>query len=276
MPANTTGIYTTTKKDGSIWYRVSITYKNKHISLGGFASYAAASASYNEARHVLYDDKTYACLQQNPLSPMQPTLNYNPNSPLAFHKWIVLINYRDNDIYIKTPIYLYKKYFLYFLSPKRVLKFDITDLFYYSNHTILARNGYLFVNDYGMQTNILSRYGIRNHSVCGRDYVFVNGDPDDFRYGNLRIINRYYGVQTFTKDGKTLYKVKIHLAGDYVVGIYENENEAAIAYNKAAQILRDKGLGRNYTSNYIEGISKIEYAKIYASIKISKRIREIE
>ena len=30
------GVYKTNKKDGSVYYRVSITYKNKHISIGSY------------------------------------------------------------------------------------------------------------------------------------------------------------------------------------------------------------------------------------------------
>lgn len=73
------------------------------------------------------------------------------------------MNFRDNGVYIKTPIYLRRNYFEYFLSPTLILKFDIDDLFYYSSHRIQKRGGHLFVSDYGMQYNILSRYGIKSH-----------------------------------------------------------------------------------------------------------------
>ena len=39
-----TGVYKTTKKDGSVYYRVSITYKNKHISIGSYDDEFLASA----------------------------------------------------------------------------------------------------------------------------------------------------------------------------------------------------------------------------------------
>ena len=32
------GVYTATKKDGTLYYRSSITFQNKHISLGSFSS----------------------------------------------------------------------------------------------------------------------------------------------------------------------------------------------------------------------------------------------
>ncbi len=56
------------------------------------------------------------------------------------------------------------------------------------------------------------------------------------------------------------------------MGRYATELEAAIAYNKAVDILRQKGVTRNFTVNYIEGISPSRYAEIYASLEISPRI----
>lgn len=46
MPA---GVYTAYKKDGTVYYRSSITHKNKHISLGSFSSENEAAVTYNEA-----------------------------------------------------------------------------------------------------------------------------------------------------------------------------------------------------------------------------------
>lgn len=74
-------------------------------------------------------------------------------------------------MYIPTPIYLRKNYFSYYLSIHRELKFDIDDLFYYSSHRILTRQGHLYVNHYGMQLTLLGRYGIKTHAVNGRDFV---------------------------------------------------------------------------------------------------------
>ena len=47
------GIYTANKKDGSTYYRASITYLKKHISLGSFATEELASRTYREARLIL-------------------------------------------------------------------------------------------------------------------------------------------------------------------------------------------------------------------------------
>ena len=137
----------------------------------------------------------------------------------------------------------------------------------------MRRGGHLFVADYGMQVNILSRYGIKDYAVQDRDYYFANGDSQDFRYGNIIIVNPYHGVSHFIKNGRDYYKVKIHINGDYVVGTYKSQDEAAIAYNKAVDILRSKGLTKNFPENYPENLSAISYASIYNAVKISAKIR---
>lgn len=253
------GVFSAKKKDGTCYYRVSITYHSKHISLGSFGRLNDAAKCFETARRLLDGSASVD--------------DYTEDVCLSFDKWVILVNFRDNNIYFKTPIYLYKKYFLYYLKKDCPLKFDVDDLFYYSTHTIMTRNGYFFVADYGMQVNILSRYGIRNHAVAGRDYIFVNGDYNDFTYENIRIINRYFGVERVQKDGRTVYRAKIHINGDYIIGYYETEETAAIAYNKAAALLKSKGFVKNFPENYIENISAIEYAKIYNHVRISDKIR---
>lgn len=254
------GVFTAKKKDGTLYYRASITYHARHISLGSFDLPENAARCFATARMLL--DGT-ASID-----------DYDEDGCLSFDKWVILVNFRDNNIYFKTPIYLYKKYFLYYLTRECPLKFDVDDLFYYSTHTIMTRNGYFFVADYGMQVNILSRYGIRNHAVAGRDYVFVNGDSNDYTYGNIQIINHYFGVERVTRKGQVTFRAKIHINGDYVIGYYDTEETAAIAYNKAAAILHSKGFQKDFPENYIENISAIEYAKIYNNVRISNKIRE--
>ena len=149
------GVFLAQRKDGTIYYRSSLTYKNKHISLGSFPTEEQAHQSYIEASMLLnaplsLEDISHASLH------------------LPFDKAVTLINFRDNGLYIGTPIYLRKNYFSYYLSANEELKFDIDDLFYYSSHRILRRQGHLYVNDYGMQVTLLSRYGIRNHSLQSR------------------------------------------------------------------------------------------------------------
>lgn len=259
------GVFTTYRKDGTQYYRVSITYRNKHISLGSFDDSPKAAKVYREADLLLHSESSGNLAE--------PALYYHPDKcSIPFEKWIILVNFRDNGLYFKTPIYIFHKYFLYYLAPDRCLKFDVDDLFYYSTRKIMIRGRHLFVNDYGMQVSVLSRYGIRSHAVCGRDYIFVNGDCDDFRYGNIHIINQYYGVRKIIKNARTMYKAIIHIHGNFVVGTYPDEKEAAIAYNKAARLLEGKGIIKAYPSNYIDDISQIEYARIYNSVRISKKL----
>lgn len=248
------GVYKTKKKNGDVSYRSSLTYKNKHISLGSFSTEKKAHAAYKEAQRITDGAKTLK--------------EYSDSSPLPFEKWVVLTNFRDNGLYIKTPIYMEKKFFYYYYSPDICFKFDVDDLFYYSTHKIMKRGGHLFVSDFGMQVNILSRYGIRNFAVPGRDYLFVNGDSSDFRYKNIEILNRYHGVQSYRKNGIIRYIVKIHLNGDVIVGRYATEDEAAIAYNKAVDYVKSKGCKKNFPENYIMDMHAWEYERIYNEIKL--------
>ena len=162
---------------------------------------------------------------------------------MPFEKAVTIINFRDNGLYIGNPIYLRKNYFSYYLSENEELKFDIDDLFYYSSHKILRRQGHLYVNDYGMQVTLLGRYGIRNHSVCDRDYYFSNGDPLDMRYSN----------------------------GNYTIGTYSTETKAAIAYNKAVDLAKAFGINKNFPTNYIEDLSAKDYADQYVKLKVSTK-----
>ena len=253
------GVYQAAKKNGTVYYRDSITYRRKHISLGGFDTMSQANAAYLEADRLL---------NREPLGINQ----YQETSPLPFEKWVIIINFRDNGIYLGTPIYARPKFFYYYLSPTDVLKFDIDDLFYYSSRKIMKRDGHLFVADYGMQVNILNRYGIRNFAVAGKDYLFLKDDDSDFRHENLAIINRYQGVSQVTYKGKRKYRARINVPGYYIVGYYPSEIDAAIAYNKAIDVLKKNGVQKNYTPNYIDGLSPSAYADIYSHLKISDKI----
>lgn len=256
------GVYQAIKKDGTIYYRSNITYQNKHISLGSFPMEEEASAAYLEASALI----TSAIK----LEGLCDFITY-----LSFEKAVSLINFRDNHIYISNPIYLRKNYFSYYLSEDEELKFDIDDLFYYSSHKILRRKGHLYVNDYGMQVTIFSRYGIRNHSVCNRDYYFANGDENDFRYSNIIIVNPYYGVFRFqTPTGTYRYRVKLHINGNFTIGVYSTEIKAAIAYNKAVDLAKSYGIEKNYPENYIPDLSPKDYADIYIKLKISQKFMD--
>lgn len=258
------GVFENQQKDGTISYRASLTYRGKHISLGSFSVENDAAAAYQAAVRLLKDEDEKR---------LTPDDYASAGRPLSFEKWIVLLNLRDNGFYFKTPIYLHRNYFTYYYNEDTQLKFDADDLFYYSNHKIMKRGSHLFVADFGMQVTLTSRYGIKAHAVVGRDYRFVNGDNTDFRYGNIEIINRYYGVSSYIKKGKVCYLSKIHINGDYIIGRYQNETDAAIAYNKAADLLNEWGIDKNYPRNYIDSLSEEEYRRRYAATPISKKLR---
>lgn len=252
------GVFQTTKKDGTVYYRSSITYRSKHISLGSFDTAKSCHEAYLEAEKILKD--------------FSQTIERYDIHTLSFEKAVCLLNFRDNKLYSPNPIYMHKNFFRYYLERDEFLTFDTDDLFYYAKHKIMRRGGHLFVADYGMQISILSRYGIQSYAVLGRDYVFKNGDTSDFRYANIQILNPYHGVLLINAQGKTKYRTVIHINGNIIVGTYQQITHAAIAYNKAIDILKSKGLQKNYPINYIEGLSPSSYADIYSQIKISDKI----
>ncbi len=255
------GVYEARKKDHTLYYRSSITWKRKHISLGSFETEEKANEAYQYAAFLLTNETAS-------LSELFSDYEIK-NPPVSFDKIVSLMNFRDNNLYIGNPIYLKKGYFIYYLSPVEELKFDIDDLFYYSSHKILRRKGHLYVNDYGMQVTILSRYGVRAHAVCGKDYQFVNGDRMDFRYSNIQVINPYYGVTEMRTPEEVHYTAKIHINGCYTLGCFSSAEKAAIAYNKAVDLAHRHGIGKNFPENYIETLSASEYAELYIKLKLS-------
>ena len=258
---STAGVYIDKKKNNEPNYRASITVRERHISLGSYDSEKAAGKAY------LYAEKL--------LSSATDVNRYPANCPLMFDKFVILCNLRDNNIYIPTPIYVEKRYFTYHYSPTEVYKFDMDDLFYLSSHKIMKRGNHLFVADYGSHVSLMERFNIRPFSVVGRDYRFINGDPYDLRRENIEIINRYYGVTREMRKLDVIYKASININGRFVIGRYNSEITAAIAFNKAVDILSGMGINKKYPQNYIEGISAREYANIYSEIEISKKITEL-
>lgn len=257
-----TGVFQASKKNGSIYYRSNITYQGKHISLGSFDSEAQAHRAYLEAGRLL-SDKTIT-IDQVPFS----------DYILKHEKIVTLLNFRDNNIYIKNPIYMFRSYFCYYLTPDEIYKFDIDDLFYFSSHKLLKRGGHLYVNDYGMQVTVLSRYGIRNFAVAGRDYLFANQDSYDLRYENIININPFHGVRQSNQNGIISYDTYIHIRGDYRIGSYDTLHEAAIAYNKAADLAHQHGVTKNFPTNFITELSAKAYAQAYTEVVISEKYKK--
>ncbi|MDE5747267.1 MAG: hypothetical protein K2I21_06790 [Acetatifactor sp.] len=88
------GVYQTTKKNGEIYYRSSLTYRRRHISLGSYRDALLAHLAYRTASRLIATGSKF-------------TLgDYRPTSVLSFEKWVILLNFRDNGIYLGTPIYM--------------------------------------------------------------------------------------------------------------------------------------------------------------------------
>ena len=111
-----TGVYLQKKKDQTPLYRASISLLGKRISLGSFETEQRAHDAYLEAHSLFSSEQSTTVLLEQYSSEQQI---------LPFTKWVVLLNYRDNKIYIKTPIYLEKKFFTYYYSKEFHLKFDV-------------------------------------------------------------------------------------------------------------------------------------------------------
>ncbi len=257
-----TGVYKAYKKDKTPYYRAYMHFKGKHISLGNYATESEANVAYIEAKNLTTSSETVL----DALGDLEA---------LSFEKAVSILNYKNTGIYFGAPIYLEKNYFRYYLNSDYPLIFDREDLFYYSEHKILQRGGYLFVNDYGSQINILSRYGIRKHSVKGIDYIFKNGNERDLRYENVEVINPWNGVKREIRNGITVYEVKIHINGYVQVGIYKDEITAAVAFNKACDMAKAYGIEKEYEQNYVlSHITAKDYAVIYSSLHIKKNFED--
>ncbi len=265
--ARSAGVYITKKKDGTEYYRCSVTVKAKHISLGSYDTEPEASEVYKAARAII-DSKS------------PEDISYEDYSVIPYQKFMILLNLKLTGVYFATPILLKKNYFEYHLAPDKVLKFDRDDLFFYAQRKIQEKGGYLFVADYGSQYKILKRYGIKPFAVYGRDYVQVNGDRYDFRYDNIRVLSSYMGVWANHPANDvemiTDYNAVIHVNANFIIGTYKTEADAAVAYNKAVDTLHANGFTKAYIKNYIESLRRDEYATLYEKTYISPKIYELK
>lgn len=239
-------------------YKVYFVYNSKKIYLGLFDTPLAANNALLEAQAIM----------DNPVDIAQYTCTY-----IDYKKFISLCNFRNHHVYIKNPICIYDSYFCYYLSKEIVFTFDIKDLLFFSTYKICKRGHYVYTQDSVTQQSILSRFGIHPHSVCGVDYKFRNGNLYDFRRENLEIVNAYKGVTHKIKNDESIYITKIFINQNVVIGHYLSQLEAAIAYNKAIDILFENGNGRDYIKNTIPYLTRSEYNQIYDKLDISPRIK---
>ena len=90
------GVYKTNKKDGSVYYRVSITYKNKHISIGSYDDENTASQVYCTACDILFKpDIYYVNIDLHTSSYAECHIDF------PYSKFISLINFRVIPYYTK-------------------------------------------------------------------------------------------------------------------------------------------------------------------------------
>ena len=80
------GVYPATRKNGEVYFRASLTYRRKHISLGSYPTPESAHQAYLEGCRLI-DNSSLGIIE------------YHSSSSLSFEKWVCLINFRDNDIY---------------------------------------------------------------------------------------------------------------------------------------------------------------------------------
>ncbi len=240
-------------------FRVYFLYQRHKIYLGSFPSLEDANRILQEAEALMY-------LPAGPPNFLDISLNYK--------KVVCLCNLRDYSKFIKNPIYLFPTYFTYYLSKDIILLFDLKDLFFFSTYKIYKRGSYLYTQDHISQQNILSRFGIQNHSILGKDYYFKNHNPYDFRRENLIIINPYKGVTKKEKGNQTIFVTTIYTTKTIVLGHYSSQIEAAIAYNKGIDLLQAHGIEKDFVPNEIPFLTKSEYEQIYAQISISPTLLE--
>lgn len=239
-----------TKK--SIQYKVYYPYHKKKLYIGSYKTNDLAIEASNEATAIMNST----------------SLEYTYHV-IPFKKWITLCNYRDHFVYLKNPIYLYDHFFKYFLDRDTVLYFDMKDLLFFSSYKIYKRGNYLYTSDGITQQNILQRFGILNHSVYGKDYYFKNNNRYDFRRENIEIVKNYKGVHVETKQDKSVYVAKIYIHSNLVIGYYDTELEAAIAYNKAVDYLIKSGSNKKYIKNEFPFLTMSEYKQFYNQLSIS-------
>ena len=70
------GIFRAVKKDGTVYYRASLTYRGKHISLGSYRDAEQAHSAYEEGIRLLNDSSL-------------SLKSYRETSSLSFEKWSV-------------------------------------------------------------------------------------------------------------------------------------------------------------------------------------------
>ena len=75
------------------------------------------------------------------------------------------------------------------------------------------------------------------------------------------------------KNKQLVYVAKIFINHTIIIGYYPSELEAAIAYNKAIDLLMQNGTRRDYIKNDIPYLTLTEYHQIYDRLEISPCVK---
>lgn len=110
MNAMLKGVYLARKKDNSIYYCASITYRRKHISLGSFDTEDSANRAYEEADRLLRSET-------------DTIDSYENTCALPFEKWVILLNFRDTDFILLPYLCAWANSSIIIYLPSYVLKF---------------------------------------------------------------------------------------------------------------------------------------------------------
>lgn len=250
--------YIYTKQSGdTVKYRVYYMYQSKKIYIGIYETSEKAQEVY-----AWVDTKMSSGF----------SLEDYLGSPIAFDKFITLLNFKNNGAYFSVPIYIFPDHFKYYLSEDFYMIFSLKDLFFISNYKIHKRGQYLYINIGTRQENLLKRFGISNHATYGVDYLMHNGNRYDLRRENIHILNHYKGVQYEDKYHTKTYVARIRTTQYLVIGHYDSELLAAIAYNKAVDYLEKSSSSCSYEKNEFPFLTRQEYQSLYDKVEVSKRL----
>ena len=79
------GVFSASKKDGTIYFRSSFTYKNKHISLGSFSTEKDAHKAYLEATEIMTSKKVIKRpAAENPPPAISLEIGISGDAPMQF------------------------------------------------------------------------------------------------------------------------------------------------------------------------------------------------
>ena len=76
------------------------------------------------------------------------------------------------------------------------------------------------------------------------------------------------GVHQESRRKNFVARINMGSGKTIVVGHYDTEEEAAIAYNKAVDVLKAAGSDRAYEKNYLDDVSPAKYIVLYNNIRI--------